>query len=216
MDKTKLLTSVAQVFDERGEGIVVRGGAARIDKSDRQPHVDEIGATQLLINALDAYDREHHTSPARVVLHKTSLFNAAEEEGFRAAAATRRVYSLDMITLQDSSTRLFRVGLYPPLRGTLLTTGDKTQLIYTKGSVDFFSTYPGMYAPQALGIYLHSVEQAPRFLAHEVLELTKMNWNNTQFDGSEPITIRAARQVGKILKHVPEGGYIQHRYSYYM
>jgi len=28
-----------------------------------------------------------------------------------------------------------------------------------------------------------------------------MNWNNTQFDGFEPITIPAVRQVGKILKH---------------
>ena len=27
--------------------------------------------------------------------------------------------------------------------------------------------------------------------------------NNTQFDGFEPITLHAARQVGKILKYVP-------------
>jgi hypothetical protein len=82
--------------------------------------------------------------------------------------------------------------------------------------VDFFETYPGMYAPQTLGITLDSVEQAPRFLCREILGLTKMNWNNTQFDGFDPITLRAARQVGKILKYVPIGDKIQPRYSFYM
>ena len=33
---------------------------------------------------------------------------------------------------------------------------------------------------------------------------TKMNWNTTQFDGSEPITIRAAEQVGSILEYIDE------------
>ena len=29
-----------------------------------------------------------------------------------------------------------------------------------------------------------------------------MNWNNTQFDGYWPITVRAAREVGNILKYL--------------
>lgn len=41
--------------------------------------------------------------------------------------------------------------------------------------------------------------------AAEILALTKMNCNNTQFDGGEPITIRAARHVADILRHVPAG-----------
>jgi hypothetical protein len=53
-------------------------------------------------------------------------------------------------------------------------------------------------------------------LLKETLALTKMNWNNTQFDGGLPITMRAARQVGEILKHVPEGGMPDPRYRFYM
>jgi hypothetical protein len=30
-------------------------------------------------------------------------------------------------------------------------------------------------------------------LARKVLALTKMNWDNTQFDGAEPVTLRASR-----------------------
>jgi len=43
-----------------------------------------------------------------------------------------------------------------------------------------------------------------------------MNWNKTQFDGFEPITLHAARQVGKILKYVPDGDSIREDYAFYM
>jgi hypothetical protein len=43
-----------------------------------------------------------------------------------------------------------------------------------------------------------------------------MNWNNTQFDGGDPITVRAARQVGDVLKYLSEDAGIQMRYSFYM
>jgi hypothetical protein len=217
LDKTILLTTVAQVFNERGEGTIVRGGAARISKEDRQPHLDTVGSNSILLNALNAYRSEHHNLPARVVLHKSSRYSEEEMEGFKSACEELNIDSIDLITLHDSSTRLFRNGLYPPLRGTWLSLDDIHHVLYTRGSVDFFATYPGMYAPQTLGITLDSVEQAPRFLCREILGLTKMNWNNTQFDGFDPITLRAARQVGKILKYVPIGDKtIQPRYSFYM
>src|SRR3712207_7511584 len=41
--------------------------------------------------------------------------------------------------------------------------------------------------------------------SRETLALTKMNWNSTQFDGSSPIPLRAARAVGRVLKHVSAG-----------
>ena len=44
-----------------------------------------------------------------------------------------------------------------------------------------------------------------RDIASDVLTLTKMNWNSTQFDGGLPIPLRAARQVGRVLRHVPIG-----------
>jgi hypothetical protein len=43
-----------------------------------------------------------------------------------------------------------------------------------------------------------------------------MNWNISQFDNMEPITLWASKQVGEILKHVAPGGHLKPRYSYYM
>ncbi len=53
-------------------------------------------------------------------------------------------------------------------------------------------------------------------LAAEVLALTKMNWNSTQFDQALPIPIRAAKQVGRVLKHVSYGQMDQSEYAFYM
>jgi hypothetical protein len=62
---------------------------------------------------------------------------------------------------------------------------------------------------QALG-------QPLQHVAAEILALTKMNWNNTQFDNGMPITIAAARHVGEVLKYVGEEQEIAPRYSFYM
>jgi hypothetical protein len=73
-----------------------------------------------------------------------------------------------------------------------------------------------MYVPLPTLQRCQLAGQPLRFLAEEVLALSKMNWNNTQFDGGDPITTRATRSVGNILKYVSEGRPIAPRYSYYM
>jgi hypothetical protein len=216
LDESRLLTSIAQVFNERGDGVIVRGAVATVSKDDLQPHLQAADAYDLLDNALETYREEHHTLPARVVLHKTSMYNDEELEGFLEASRNQRVDLVDLISVSTTFTRLFRIGAYPPLRGTLFSLDDQMHVLYTRGSVDFFSTYPGLYVPRPLLFRCEHTEQTPRFLAQEILALTKMNWNNTQFDGAEPITIRAARQVGAILKYVDEDSRIQPRYSFYM
>jgi argonaute-like protein implicated in RNA metabolism and viral defense len=59
-------------------------------------------------------------------------------------------------------------------------------------------------------------DESPGQICKEILGLTKMNWNNTQFDQKYPVTIGCARKVGQIMKYVPEGEHPQIRYSYYM
>jgi hypothetical protein len=212
----RLLTSVAQVFNERGDGVIVQGRPAQLDKDDRIPHLAEADATALLSQAITVYRREHRTSPARVVLHKTSGMNAAEVRGFREAAAAERIDVVDLLSVQRGLTRLFRNGVYPPLRGTFLETGPSSGLVYLRGSVNFFATYPGMYVPRPLEFRMESSESTPRQLGSEILGLSKLNWNNTQFDGGEPMTVRAARRVGDILKRMPEGLPIRPAYRNFM
>ncbi|MEQ9668531.1 argonaute/piwi family protein [Coleofasciculus sp. G2-EDA-02] len=217
LDHSKLYTSTAQIFNERGEGVILRGGQAEQTKDDRQPYLPAADASELLSNALALYRREHRNLPARVVLHKTSRFIPEEFEGFQDALDKHDIHSAEFISFnRTGGTRLFRYGKYPPLRGTLLTLDDRTHVLYTRGSIDFFSTYPGMYVPRPLKFRCESVEGTPKALAQEILALTKMNWNNTQFDRGEPITIRAARQVGSILKYLSKNDPLETHYRFYM
>ena len=215
-DGDRLLTSMAQVFDERGDGVIVRGGPAEVDKDDRQAHLDEAAMHALIAAALKAYRGEHRTAPARLLVHKTSAFNPDEIAGCQSAASAITIDTVELLALRSGHTRAFRSGVYPPLRGTFLTLDQHRQLLYTRGSVDFFSAYPGMYVPHPLELVPASIESAPVQLAAEILALSKMNWNNTQFDGAWPITLRAAKQVAAILRQCVDGATVQARYAYYI
>jgi hypothetical protein len=211
----KLMTSVAQVFDERGEGLVVQGGSASYDKDDRSPHLSKEDAHELLSNGLATYRREHKTIPARVVMHKTSYFNADEKEGFRQAAEHENLEVLDLVSVRRSGARVLRAGDSPMVRGTAMLFDDESGIVYLKGTVPYFHVYPGAYIPRALEFIREDGETSASDLARELVGLSKLNFNNTQFDSGEPITVRAARRVGDILKHVPSGKKINARFRYF-
>ena len=139
-----------------------------------------------------------------------------EAAGFDAAAQEHSIDTVELLTVRRSLTRLFREGTYPPLRGTFLELQGTSGLLYLKGSVNFFETYPGMYVPRPLEFTTFRAETPLDRLASEMLSLSKLNWNNTQFDGGEPITVRAARRVGDILKCVPDGGKVQPTFRFFM
>ncbi|MWA04574.1 hypothetical protein F8568_030195 [Actinomadura sp. LD22] len=214
---TTLETSVAQVFNQRGDGVIVRGAPAKVSHHDKQPHLNENDAHTLLSDALGRYRKEHRHLPARVVLHKTSSYTPEEIAGFRAAADTADIDIIELIWFPGHDpVRLFRLATHPPLRGTLLSLDASQHVLYTRGSVPFYGTYPGMYIPTPLPFRMIQTESSPEYLAEELLALTKMNWNQTQLDGREPITLRTADRVGQILRHLHPRDRPQGRYAFYM
>lgn len=65
--------------------------------------------------------------------------------------------------------------------------------------------------PACYRVYPGEGETNAAELARELVGLSKLNFNNTQFDTGDPITVRAARRVGDILKHVPDGKKVNSR-----
>jgi len=216
-DRKSLHTSLAQVFDELGNGVILRGTPIELSrKDDRVPHVSEEQAYSLLLRAISEYEVALNTTPGRLVLHKSSNLTDEELSGFRQATKEMRVNTVDFVTILDSKVRLLRNGIYPPYRGTLVELDDRDYLLYTRGSVEYYGTYPGKYIPQPLEVRIIEADESPRVICSEILSLTKMNWNNTQFDRKYPITLECARKVGLIMKYVPEHEDPQISYSYYM
>jgi hypothetical protein len=215
-DLQSLNTSLAQIFDELGNGLILRGTPVDISREDRNPHLSREQASQLFRRALEEYRVAMKTMPARVVVHKTSSYSQDEIAGFDEVAQELRIHTVDFVTVLDSKLRVFRKGQYPPYRGTFVSLTESRHLLYTRGSVWFYETYPGGHIPEPIEIRIVRSEESPTFLAAEILGLTKMNWNNTQFDGKYPVTLGCARKVGEILKYLGEHERTQSRYSYYM
>ena len=67
----------------------------------------------------------------------------------KAAVDQRHIRNLELLWIVDASegTRLFRNGAYPVLRGTFATIAERRHILYTRGSVDLYRMYPGMYIP---------------------------------------------------------------------
>jgi hypothetical protein len=215
-DRKRTETSLAQIFNELGNGVILRGEEIQLKKYDLTPHLSEEQAYKLLMQSLQEYYDAVKIYPKRLVLHKTSNFNAAEINGFKEAAKSFRINQVDLVSIQSSDIRLYRQGVYPPMRGTHLIISDKHHVVYTRGSVPFYETYPGKYIPSPLEIKFAYYDESPNLICDEILALTKMNWNNTQFDRKFPITIECARNVGEILKYLDTNEPMQLKYSFYM
>ena len=216
IDKSATMTSMAQVFNQRGEGIIVKGGKAKYSQEDKQNHLSEADAYTLLSESLKSYRAEHRNAPARIVMHKTTNYSSEELAGFNAALQEQQIDLADLMSLRNSFTRLFRTGDLPPLRGTLLSSTEQEHVLYTRGSIPFYKAYPGMYVPRTLNIQFDQIEGAPDALSAEVLALTKLNYNDTQLDGGAPMTVKAAKKVSEILKYVEQDVLPVSHYKFYM
>jgi hypothetical protein len=215
-DGETVSSSLAQVFDEFGHGIILRGTPVSIDKKNRHPYLSEGQAYELLRDALEEYHRALEHMPARIVIHKSSHFRESERKGFLRALDERGIRSKDFVAITDTEIRLFGDKDYPPKRGTLLTISETEGVLYTRGTVDFYKTYPGMYVPNPLKVTIYEQDSSLESLCDEILGLTKMNWNNTQMDGRLPITLECARKIGDIMKYVSPTEKPQVSYSFYM
>jgi hypothetical protein len=216
VDGNETSTSVAQVYNQRGDGVVVRGGPAQRSNDDLQLHLSEPDAYDVLKSGLTAYREEHRHPPARIIVHKTSAFDDAERAGMLAAAKELDLDCCELVWVTNPTTRLYRTGYHPPLRGTMFELAPDHGVLYSRGSVEWYETYAAMYVPRPIALRAAVIERSMLDIANEVMALSKMNWNSTRFDGRLPVTLRTARQVADIIKHLDEDAYVEPTYAYYM
>lgn len=210
----KMGTSLAQVFTPEGVGLVMRGEEFPWAKGD-SPHLGSSSAEKLLKKAIQLYEEQTDRLPRRIVLHKSSKFDDDELEGFKKAVGNVD-YDFVALSRESNPIAVFREGVQPPLRGSMIALPDKRCLLYTKGHIPFFGMYPGPHVPRPLEITEHIGNSQLEQICKEILMLTKMNWNSANFASYLPITLQFATQVGHIMKEAPEGMRLQHKYMYYM
>jgi hypothetical protein len=167
------------------------------------------------MNAMKIYKREHRHPPARIIIHKTTAFDGAEQAGMLDARDALDLDLCELVWISNPHVRLHRDAYHPPLRGTFLNLGNEG-VLYTRGSVEWFETYAAMYVPRPISLRPALIERSMTDIAAEVLALSKMNWNSTRFDGRVPVSIRTARRVADIIRHMPVDTVVETKYGYYM
>jgi hypothetical protein len=214
-ESSRMRTSLAQVFTHTGDGLVLRGSPFEWDESQgKSPHLSREGAFGLLRDALALYRRHLQCNPQRVVVHKSSRYWPQEIESFREAL--KGIPYWDLVAFGKRGIQFLRQGDYPPLRGTWVKFAADNFLLYTQGYVPYLRTYPAIRVPQPLEILEHYGTAPPDKVLQEVLALTKMNWNSSDFSCRQPITLEFAHRVGDILGELPSHISPRDEYKFYM
>jgi len=206
-------TSMAQVITHNGEGIVLRGSDVIIDEHTKEAHLSEQQAMDLLTRALATYKERANRDPSRVVIHKTTLFSEPEKKGFDQILGS---ISKDFVTISSRNQfRFLRNGNYPVLRGTIVNLARNKCVLFTSGYTPRIRTYPGHRVPEPL-LITHFGDSEVNEVCREIIGLTKLNWNTTEFATQLPITLEFASKVAKVLSELDEGMPLQNHYRFYM
>lgn len=221
IDKTsgdrETFASLAQVFTDTGEGMVVRGESFRSGTEGRGfLRLTEEGASSLLARAIEVYSKHHNGQPPnRVVIHKSSRYSDNEIRGFRQALGN--IPKFDFVTIGSGrDVFVYRNGDYPIVRGTTIQLSTESFFLFSNGYIPYLRQYDGPRVPRPLEISERHGDTPPEELAREILALTRLNWNTTDYCCFEPITLEFSRRVGEILGKVPPGEKTQEQYRYYM
>jgi hypothetical protein len=206
--------SVAEAFSTDIEPFALRGETVSHEqRRDRHPYLNAEQSGRLMTGILDQYEGRAGVLPGRVVVHKTTVYQPEEEEGFRASTRSR-VPACDLVWMRDTPFRLLRKGQEEPWRGTLCRVGEETYL-FTSGYVPWWNEYPGPHIPAPIQIGAAGKTDI-RQRAAEILALTKMNWNSTEGISRHPITLSFAKKVGQLMSELPENHAPNPSYRFYM
>lgn len=212
--KHLVYSSLAQAFSSRGEGFALRGEAIPWDAHPgRNVHLTTEQAAKLADQVLQEYRDGIGGNPQRIVLHKTSRFDDAEQEGFRHGF--RDIPIVELINIMPTQFRLLTYGAYPPRRGTLCTVNKTTTYLFTTGYMPEWRTYPGPHIPAPVKL-VSDDDVDMHQVASDILGLARMNWNTASMSSAHPVTLLFSRRVGGIMAEVGPDREPHPSFRYYM
>lgn len=127
-------TSMAHLFANDFEDIILRGKKVDFDESLGAPYLDYEKAKHLIKNGLEIFTKLRRRKPERLVIHKTSTFNEAETKGFSEILEGEDII-YDLISMRKVTMRLIRHGTMPIPRGSMISMDKENHFLYTKGYV---------------------------------------------------------------------------------
>lgn len=190
----------AQMFLDSGDGLVFKGFDGHwYDNETAEFHLNREAAKDLVARAIKTYAAKHGNRPPKeLFIHGQTWFNRDEWAGFLDAVSNET--NVVGVRIQDEgSFRLFSPQDSPVLRGTACVVDERHAYLWTKGWTPRLRTYPGMEVPKPLSIHISKGKADIETVLHDVLALTKLNYNTCRFGDGKPITLKFADAIGEVL-----------------
>lgn len=232
-ETNRFVSCCSQIFDASGTGLrFLTYGTEAATVERKNPFLSKNEMARLMSRSLALYQGDRAGQiPSRVVVHKSTHFTPEEVAGCREAL--KRVGDLELLQIQeDTLWRAIPFGdingtqtpsASPAKRGMYLPIGTREVLLWTSGD-----------SPEAAAAgksYFYKEKNsipAPilirRFAGHgdwekvceEVVNLTKMNWNNDSLYDHMPVTLSYAGVLARIIKRMPSIASGTYDFRYFM
>ncbi len=192
----------AQMFLSEGDGVVFRGANGPWMTEDKEFHLSEDAAKKMISTVLDTYSEKFGAPPKELFIHGKTKFNDDEWRAFSNAVPEGTNIVAVRIRPSHGETKFYRDGDYPCIRGTALILGDRDAYLWTSGYVPRIDTYMGPETPNPIFVtVLRATGEFPEIdvVLSDIMKLTKINYNNCNYNDALPVTIRFAEKVGEVL-----------------
>lgn len=220
------VTCCSQVFDMDGGGMQFVAFEARdpvvdIAEARRNPFLSRDDMRAVLARSLELYQRRNAGNlPRRLVIHKTTAFKPQEIEGaFDALSGVPEIECIEVsgstcwrgVWLIPSGQDIppTKPSNYPVPRGTMVIRSGNSVLVWVAGNAPGVSNTGNYYQgkksiPKPLQLIRHAGSGPLELIAHEVLALTKMDWNNDALYDPVPVSIRYSQRLARTIANVPD------------
>jgi len=203
-DNIVIKAAIAQVYMRTGDSQIARGLELNVEHEEdiRRTNLTEEQSRDILEKAINLYKRQHNNRiPNRIVVHKKSQYSEVEIEGF--SNASDKIEIQDYLHIKEfCNFNALTPSLYPIMRGSVfqrMSHNKDVFNLFTTGYIPCLDTYPGSFVPRPIEVVIEKADSDVRILAKDIMDLTKLDWNSTDFCKRLPATISVSQKVGNIM-----------------
>ena len=203
-DRIVIKAAIAQVYMRTGDSQIARGLELNVEHEEdiKRTNLTEEQAKDILKKAINLYKRQHNNkTPNRIVVHKKSEYTDEEIEGF--TNASEQIEIQDYLYIREfCNFNALTPTLYPIMRGSVFQRSSYKKDVFnlfTTGYIPCLDTYPGSFVPRPIEVIIEKADSDVRILAKNIMDLTKLDWNSTDFCKRLPATIAVSQKVANIM-----------------
>jgi hypothetical protein len=189
----------AQMFLDTGDGVIFRGEYGPWYSAERHEfHLSRQSARTLLAGVLKTYEASGGKALKEIFLHSRSTIDDDEFSGYSEACP----HDVDLIGVRvrrDDTTKLYRDGKWPILRGTAWYRSETSAYLWGSGFKPSVLSYDGSEIPVPLRVDIQHGSADIKQVVRDILGLTKLNYNACRIGDAAPVTVGFSDAVGEIL-----------------